>query len=345
MRTEMLPASKMPGLFARMLFGKEERIPKQQLGPFRTDLSLFQRQPASGLRVTWLGHSSLLVEIDGTTLLIDPVFSQRASMVQWAGPKRFFPAPLTMDELPHVDAVLLTHDHYDHLDADALRYFDKRKPLYVCSLGVETHLKRWGVGEGRIHPMNWMDRFTVPSESDTPLELTALPARHFSGRGLKRFGTLWSSFSLRTAKHHVYHGADSGWWEGFREIGETFGPFDLVMLEIGAFDQQWHEIHLGPDNALRAAQELQARVVMPIHWGLFNLAFHAWYQPPERFTEIAGAASMPVFLPEPGVPTEFRGEPANSLWWRRYMSAAAERSATHAVKEAGSTAAATVARG
>ncbi|WP_419804360.1 MBL fold metallo-hydrolase [Terriglobus sp.] len=342
--TEMVPARQMPSIFHKLLFGKEERIPRRQLGPFRTDLSDFQHPPASGLRVTLIGHSSLLVEIDGTTLLIDPVFGERASMVQWAGPKRFYPAPLSIDELPPIDAVLLTHDHYDHLDSAALQQLDKRKPLYVCSMGVETHLKRWGEGAGRVHPMNWMDSFTVPSGSATPLEIVALPARHFSGRSFKRFGTLWSSFVLRTSKHNVYHGADSGYWKGFQEIGEQFGPFDLATLEIGAFDPLWHEIHLGPDNALKAAQELRARVVMPIHWGLFNLAFHPWYQPPERFTEVAADAGLPVFLPEPGAPTEVTAEAANSLWWRRYLSVPADQPATHGVKEKGSTAAAALAR-
>lgn len=337
--TEMGMAGKMPEMLRKLFTGKEERVPRRQLGPFRTDLSVFRQPPASGLRVTLLGHSSLLLEMDGTTVLIDPVFSQRASLVQWAGPKRFYRAPLSIDELPPLDAVVLTHDHYDHLDSAALQQLEKRKPLFVCSVGVETHLKRWGVGAGGVHPMNWMDRFTVPSASETPLELTALPARHFSGRSLKRFGTLWSSFALRTAKHNVYHGADSGYWEGFREIGEQFGPFDLATLEIGAFDPLWHEIHLGPDNALRAAQDLRARVVMPIHWGLFNLAFHAWYEPPESFTEIAAAANMPVFLPEPGAPTEFSGAAANSLWWQRYRVPA-----THTVSGTGSTATAALAR-
>ena len=323
--TGVAPWRMMPTLLRKLLFGKEERMPRRQLGPFRTDVSLFQRPPASGLRVTLLGHSSLLVEIDGTTILIDPVFRERASMVQWAGPKRFYTAPLAIDDLPPLDAVLLTHDHYDHLDSAALRQLEKRKPLYVCSLGVETHLERWGVGAGRVYPMNWMDRFTVPSASSTPLEIVALPARHFSGRGFKRFGTLWSSFVLRTAKHNMYHGADSGYWEGFPEIGEQFGPFDLATLEIGAFDQLWHEIHLGPDNAVRAAQELRARSVMPIHWGLFNLAFHAWHQPPEHFTEVADAAGIKVFLPEPGAPTEFTAEAVNSLWWRRFMTPEPER--------------------
>lgn len=317
--TDMNMSGKIPAMLRKLFTNRAEAVPKRQLGPFHTDPAIFATPPASGLRVMLLGHSSLLVEIDGTTLLIDPVFSERASMVQWAGPKRFYPAPLRIEDLPPLDAVLLTHDHYDHLDSAAMRLLEKRTPLVVCSLGVETHLKRWGV-QTPVHPMNWMDRFTVPSRSSTPLEITALPARHFSGRSLKRFTTLWSSFVLRTEKHNVYHGADSGYWPGYREIGDTYGPFDLTTLEIGAFDPLWDNIHLGPDNAFRAAQDLQARAVMPIHWGLFNLAFHAWYQPPERFTELANAVGLPVFLPEPGAPTEFTGAPANSLWWRRYCT-------------------------
>ena len=304
----------------RLITGKEERIPKRPLGPFRTDRKVFATPPLSGLRITLLGHSSLLVEIDGTNLLIDPVFSERASFVQWFGPERFFAPPLAIADLPHLDAVLLTHDHYDHLDSDAVRQLNSLSPLFVCSEGVGDHLRRWGIDSTKIRELNWMDSFTIPSATDTPLTLTALPARHFSGRSFKRYTTLWSSFVLRTERHNVYHGADSGYYGGFREIGEQFGPFDLATLEIGAFDPLWAEIHLGPDNALRAAIDLRARVLMPIHWGLFNLAFHAWDQPPERITEIAGTAGLPLWLPEPGRPTEFTGEAHNTLWWRRYQS-------------------------
>ncbi len=309
---------KLPAMFRHLIFGREERVPRQQMGPFRTATEAFARPPASGLRVTWLGHSSLLVEMDGTTLLIDPVFSDRVSVSQRFGPKRFYPPPLTIAELPQLDAVLLTHDHYDHLDTGSVRQLAERTPLFVCSEGVETHLRRWGVTTA-VEPMNWIDSFIVPSASETPLMLTALPARHFSGRGPKRFRTLWSSFVLHTKAHHVYHGADSGYWPGFAEIGERFGPFDLATLEIGAFDPLWRDIHLGPDGALQAAQELRAKVLMPIHWGLFNLAFHDWFQPPERITEIADAAGMPLLMPVPGVPFEFSGEGENSLWWRPYL--------------------------
>ncbi len=310
-----------PEILRKLLTGKEERVPRRTLGPFRTDASLYAARPASGLRITWLGHSSVLVEIDGTTLLVDPVFSRRASFVQWFGPERFYPPPLPLENLPRLDAVLLSHDHYDHLDAAAIPRLAERTPTFICSEGVGSqHLKRWGVPAGKIQELNWMDSYTVPAQSATPLRLTALPARHFSGRGVKRYVTLWSSFLLQTEKHNVYHGADSGYYAGFREIGERFGPFDLATLEIGAFDPLWAEIHLGPDNAVRAAADLRAKVLMPIHWGLFNLAFHAWYQPPERVTEVAQAAGLALWMPEPGLPAEFTDAELNTLWWRPYRS-------------------------
>jgi L-ascorbate metabolism protein UlaG (beta-lactamase superfamily) len=321
--TEVGATKHFPQILRRLIAGKEERVPKKPLGPFRTDLSTFAQPPTSGLRVTWMGHSSLLMEIDGTTLLTDPLFSQRASMVQWFGPKRFFAPPLTIAELPKLDAVLLTHDHYDHLDKSAVLQLQERTPLFVCSMGVGGLLRKWGIASEKIRETQWTDSFTVPSASQSPLTLTALPARHFSGRGLKRYETLWSSFVLKTEHHNLYHGADSGYWEGYREIGDAYGPFDLAMLEIGAFDPLWDQIHLGPDNAMKAAHDLRAKVLMPIHWGLFNLAFHDWFQPPERITKLATEAGLPLWMPEPGAPTEFAGQAMNSLWWNRYRSAPA----------------------
>ncbi|HEY9139032.1 MAG TPA: MBL fold metallo-hydrolase [Terriglobus sp.] len=320
--TEVGATKHMGELFRRLLFGKEERVPRKPIGPFRTDLAAFAQPPASGLRITWLGHSILLMEIDGTAILIDPIFSERVSMVQWAGPKRFFAPPLSMAELPKLDAILLSHDHYDHLDKNAVLQLQERTPLFVCSMGVGELLQKWGIPATKIHEMQWMDSFTVPSASPTPLTITALPARHFSGRGFKRFQALWSSFVLKTDSHNVYHGADSGYWPGYHEIGETYGPFDLATLEIGAFDELWNHIHLGPDNAMKAAADLRTKVLMPIHWGLFSLAFHAWFHPPERITKLAAETNLPLWMPEPGAPTEFAGEARNSLWWRRYLSTA-----------------------
>lgn len=309
-------------LLRKLLTGKEERSPLRPLGPFHTNPGVFATAPASGLRITLLGHSSLIVEIDGTTLLVDPVFSKRASFVQWFGPGRFFAPPIRIEDLPPLDAVLISHDHYDHLDSDAMKSLKDRVPLFICSEGVGRHLRRWGVDAAKIRELNWTDSFTVPAKTETPLTVTALPARHFSGRSLKRYTTLWSSFVLRTERHNVYHGADSGYYGGFREIGDAYGPFDLATLEIGAFDPLWADIHMGPDNAMLAAADLRAKALMPIHWGLFNLAFHDWFQPPERITALAAAAGLPLFLPEPGEPAEFDGTARNTLWWQRFMSPA-----------------------
>jgi L-ascorbate metabolism protein UlaG (beta-lactamase superfamily) len=305
--------SSMPKILWKALTVRERRVPAKSLGPFRTDVSLYRQPPTQGTRITWMGHSTLLLETGGAIILIDPVWSERASLASWIGPKRFYPPTLSLADLPPLDAVLLSHDHYDHLDARTIPKLIEHTPLFLCSSGVGGHLRRWGVPSIQIHELNWMDSFDIKPG----LRLIALPARHFSGRGLKRFTTLWSSFVFRGQHQVIYYGADSGYYAGFAEIGEAFGPFDLTMLEIGAFDSLWPDIHLGPDNAAKAHGDLRGKILMPIHWGLFNLAFHAWNQPVERLIQLAEERQLRLFLPEPGKPTEFRGEAFSTGWWRR----------------------------
>jgi L-ascorbate metabolism protein UlaG (beta-lactamase superfamily) len=306
--------STMFKVLRRYLTGREERFPKQPLGPFRTDARLFETPPASGLRVTWMGHSCSLVEIDGTRVLIDPVWEQRAAPVEWAGPKRFFAPPLRLEDLPRIDVVLLSHDHYDHLGARTVRRLAKSSctatAQWISALGVGKFVNRLGVQQ--VRELDWTESLKVGS-----LTVTALPARHFSGRSLAgRFETLWASFVLAGEKHRVYYGADSGEWAGFEEIGQTYGPFDLSMLEIGAFDPMWADIHMGPDGAVRTFRALGAAgLLMPIHWGLFNLALHGWRQPIERLISVEG---LPIWSPEPGLPTEvLKGIELRSAWWQR----------------------------
>jgi L-ascorbate metabolism protein UlaG (beta-lactamase superfamily) len=265
-----------------------------------------------------MGHSSLLVEIDGVRLLVDPVWDERASPSQWAGPKRFYAAPLRLEDLPGVDVVLVSHDHYDHLGEATIRRLagleSMRGARWVTSLGVGEVLREFGVRGEQIAELDWTECVMVNG-----LEIAAVPSRHFSGRGLmNRFETLWSAFVLKGSKHKVYFGADSGWWEGFAEIGAAYGPFDLVMLEIGAFDVMWDGIHLGPDGAARAFEALGGTgLMMPIHWGLFDLALHAWRQPMERLLEAAGEKKIKLWAPEPGRPTEVvAGVEVRSDWWR-----------------------------
>jgi L-ascorbate metabolism protein UlaG (beta-lactamase superfamily) len=299
---------------------KAERVPRRKLGPFATDLAMYAEAPESGLRVTWMGHSSLLVEIDGLRVLIDPVWDERASPVRWAGPKRFFAAPVRLEDLPPVDVVLVSHDHYDHLGKATIQRLAKlasmRGAQWVTSLGVGRSLQAFGVDAARITELDWTQGVDV---ADGRLEITALPARHFSGRGMfNRFETLWSSFVLKGAKHSVYFGADSGWWEGFAEIGAAYGPFDLTMLEIGAYDALWSGIHMGPDGAAKAFAALGGTgLLMPIHWGLFDLALHPWRQPMGRLLEAAAERGIRLWAPEPGRPTEVvAGIEVRSDWWR-----------------------------
>ncbi len=305
--------STMLKVLRRYLTGREERIPTRPLGPFRTDAQIYDEPPMSGLRVTWMGHSSTLLEIDGVRVLVDPVWEQRAAPVEWFGPKRFFAPPLPLEKLPPIDVVLLSHDHYDHLGARTVRRLTQMEAIagaqWVTTLGVGEILKQWGVKEA--HELDWTESLRVGQ-----LEITALPARHFSGRSLaSRFKTLWTAFVLAGPKHRVFYGADSGEWDGFKEIGQGYGPFDLTMLEIGAFDPMWADIHMGPDGAVRSFRAMGATgLMMPIHWGLFSLALHAWRQPIERVFAVDG---LKIWSPEPGKPTELvKGIELRSEWWR-----------------------------
>jgi L-ascorbate metabolism protein UlaG (beta-lactamase superfamily) len=311
--TSVGASSTMLKVLWRYMTGREERTPKQTLGPFQTDARVYEKPPASGLRVTWMGHSSMLLEIDGVRVLIDPVWEQRAAPVEWFGPKRFFAPPLRLQDLPPIDVVLLSHDHYDHLGARTVQRLAQIEPTigaqWITALGVGTFLKKLGVKQ--VRELDWTESLSVGQ-----VEVTALPARHFSGRSLTgRFETLWTSFVLAGPKHRVYYGADSGEWEGFRDIGQAHGPFDLTMLEIGAFDPLWADIHMGPDGAMRMFHAMGGTgLMMPIHWGLFSLALHAWRQPIER---VFAAEGLKIWAPEPGLPTEVvKGIELRSDWWR-----------------------------
>jgi L-ascorbate metabolism protein UlaG (beta-lactamase superfamily) len=303
----------------RFLSSKEEKFPRRALGPFRTDVAVYGVSPESGLRVTWMGHSSMLLEIDGVRVLMDPVWDERASPSTWAGPKRFFAPPMGLEDLPPVDVVLVSHDHYDHLGEATIRQLagleSMRGARWVTSLGVGAILRGYGVKAERISELDWTDELVISG-----LTITAVPSRHFSGRSMfNRFETLWSAFVLKGPKHTVYFGADTGWWDGFAEIGAKCGPFDLTMLEIGAFDVLWDGIHLGPDGAARAFEALGGSgLMMPIHWGLFDLALHAWRQPIERLLEVAEEKGIRIWAPEPGQPTEVvAGVEVRSDWWKK----------------------------
>ena len=294
------------------LCGGERRVPQSPL-PAIDPRETWRRAPDTGLRATWLGHSTVLVEIDGFRFVTDPVWGPRASPTRFAGPKRFQPVPVPMSDLPKLDAVLVSHDHYDHLDFTTMRLLRRVNVPIITSLGVGAHLEAFGIAPDRIVELDWWQTHRVPG---TNLSFTAAPSQHFSGRGLKDGNkTLWSSWLVSATKHQVFFSGDTGLTPEFAEIRKRSGPLDLVMLEIGAFHPAWSNIHLGPENALAAHQLLGGGNLLPIHWGTFNLALHAWDAPAEELIAKAGANTR-LLMPRLGAPLEpardFKLEP----WWR-----------------------------
>jgi L-ascorbate metabolism protein UlaG (beta-lactamase superfamily) len=306
------PGARMPSL-SEFLRGGVRRVPKRPL-PLLDPRDAWRRPVDTGLRATWLGHSTVLIEIDGVRVLTDPVWSARASPSQLAGPKRFQAVPVALKALPPIDAVLVSHDHYDHLCHPTIRALAKTAVPFVTSLGVGAHLEAWGVPPERITELDWWQSHRLPG---TEVEVTAAPSQHFSGRGLKdRNATLWSSLVVRSARHRVFFSGDTGLTDQYAEIRARLGPFDLVMLEVGAFHPAWGDIHLGPDHALEALQLLGGGAFLPIHWGTFNLAMHAWDMPAETLFARAPREGVQLVMPRIGEPVEPVRVEQVVPWWR-----------------------------
>ncbi len=302
------------------VFGGEMRRPICALPLAGDTAARLARPPASGLRITWLGHSTTLVEIDGATVLTDPNWSERSSPSRWVGPRRFHPPPLALADLPRIDAVVISHEHFDHLDMATVRALAARGVPFHVALGVGAHLALWGVPAAQIREHDWGERTRLPSGID----LVSTPARHFNGRGVPgRIGALWTSWSIVGPRHRVYFSGDTGLTEGFREIARSEGPFDVALLEIGQFSEDWGDIHLGPRGAIDAMKMLGAKVLLPIHWSTFELAYHAWSEPAETLWVEAPARGVAVLTPLLGEPVEPQANPATSAWWRAYPPIAA----------------------
>ena len=295
------------------LCGGVRRVPRGPL-PSVDPRDAWAKPAGSGLRATWLGHSTVLLEIDGLRLLTDPVWGPRASPSRLAGPKRFQPVPVRLSELPPIDLVLVSHDHYDHLDYPTIRELARREVPFVTSLGVGAHLEAWGVAPRRITELDWWETYALPGAE---LTLTAAPSQHFSGRGLKdRNATLWSSLAIRTPRHAVFFSGDTGLTTEYVTIRERLGPFELVLLEVGAFHPAWGDIHLGPANALEALALLGGGAFLPVHWGTFSLALHAWDEPVETLLELAPKRGARLLLPRLGEAVEPARFEEPTPWWR-----------------------------
>jgi L-ascorbate metabolism protein UlaG (beta-lactamase superfamily) len=274
---------------------------------------LGQAPPGQELSVTWFGHSTLLVQLAGKNILIDPIFSARPSPFQFIGPRNF---PGTgvygARDLPVIDYLLISHDHFDHLDHQTIRALAPRVGLFCVPLGVGGHLEKWGIPRQKIRELDWWEEIRLAPD----LLLAATPARHFSGRGLRRNQTLWASYVLKTGSQSVYLGGDSGYGPHFKAIGDKYGPFDMTLLECGQYNGYWPYIHMMPEQTAQAHLDLKGRVLVPIHWGKFKLAFHPWTEPVERLRVKTRELGIKTLMPLLGERVQPDTPPAATYWWQ-----------------------------
>lgn len=310
---DALPSQSVFKIYARMLMESKigtvpvDPIPMQPLSPQQLEALDNQKN-----HVVRLGHSSHLLKLQGRYWLIDPVFSERASPFQWLGPRRFHPTPIALDALPALAGVILSHDHYDHLDAATTEYLNGKVQRYFVPLGVGGRLQGMGVPADRITELDWWQ--SVPLGSVT---VTATPAQHFSGRTLTdRDQTLWASWVIQSGPDRIFYSGDSGYFPGFRQIGQRFGGFDLALMENGAYDTYWPAVHMTPEQTFQAFKDLNAKVLYGVHNSTFDLAFHTWQDPLERLAALAAQGQVELATPLIGEVLTV-GEPRhNRLWWQ-----------------------------
>jgi L-ascorbate metabolism protein UlaG (beta-lactamase superfamily) len=302
----------------RQMSGDEIRVPPKPLPVMAVDKTGLAATPAaSGLRAFWIGHSSTYVEIDGLRILMDPVFAERVSPLP-IGPGRFHAPPIALADLPRIDAVLISHDHYDHLDMDAVRHLAQRGSKFFVPLGIGAHLEHWGVPLAQIEELEWWQERSVGG-----VRIVCTPTRHYSGRGLgNRSTTLWSSWSVVGPQHRYFYSGDTGYGKLFADIGTRLGPFDMSFVKIGAYGpgQAWTDIHMTPEQAVQVHRDVRARRMFPVHWSTFNLAYHDWDEPIRRAAAEAARAGVELLTPRLGEVVDADRPFASTKWWEAVAS-------------------------
>ena len=302
------------GTMWEYLFGGDQRTPSDSLPRQKVDLTKFLDSGNNQLNSTWIGHSSLIINIDGYKILTDPVFEEKVSFF---GPSRFNgEIPLDVAQLPEIDVVLISHNHYDHLNKYTIELIHKRVKQFIVPLAVGAELEGWGVPREKIVELDWWDEVIINNE----VIVAATPTQHFSGRGLTdRDETLWASFVVKAPNHKIYFSGDSGYFEGFKLIGEKYGPFDITFMECGAYNEKWHHIHMYPEETVQAHIDLNGKILHPIHWGTFNLSLHPWYEPMKRLSEAAEKAGVITATPIVGGTITYENNISSEKWWENIL--------------------------
>ena len=310
---ELIGFFKSMGLLSRMLFEEDKDNNPTKPIPLENQKVTELKQISIGqIEITRLGHSSILLRNATSNWLIDPVFSERASPVTFAGPKRFHKVPLDYQNLKKIEGIIISHDHYDHLDEKTIKELHKKVSYFAVPQGIGAILKEWGVDSSKIHEFVWWDEMKLGS-----LTITSAPAQHFSGRSLfGRMETLWCGWSIQSEENKIFYTGDGGYQKEFKLIGEVLGPFDLALIETGAYDKDWPEVHMTPQQSIQAFIDLKAKILMPVHNGTFDLAFHPWYDPFEKIYSMAEKENIPIALPIMGKPFTLDNIPTPISWWK-----------------------------
>lgn len=304
----MRPGGSYWGMISDYINKPADNIPQMPIPSVKTDLKALT---GSKPTIVWFGHSSYLIKSKETTILVDPVFSGSASPVSFFG--KSFPGSdaYRVDDMPAIDLLILSHDHYDHLDYKTITQLIPKVKKFYTALGVGAHLERWGVPADRIVEFDWWEHQQIAPD----LDLRAVPARHFSGRSFARGKTLWSAFVLNVHGYKLFLGGDSGYGAHFQEIGNTYGPFDLAILECGQYGKDWPNIHMFPEEVATAAQDLRAKTILPVHWAKFSLALHPWNEPIQRLLKKADEQGLDVTTPHIGEPIVLTESYPRAVWW------------------------------
>jgi len=295
-------------------FTKGNKVPDWSIPVIKITSETIKNTPDTITKITWFGHSALLVEIDGKKIFLDPMLGNVPAPHPWLGSNRFNDTlPLAIENIPNLDAVIISHDHYDHLDYGSIKKLNDRVNHFYVPLGVGAHLISWGVSENKITEMDWWESTLLEG-----ITLTATPSRHFSGRGVTdRFRTQWSSWVIQGKKDAIYFSGDSGYDTHFKEIGDKFGPFDIAIMECGQYDEQWPLIHMMPEETVKATIDVKGKLLLPIHWGSFKLGLHSWTDPAERVSKQATLQNVSLTTPIIGEVIILGEGAPNSNWWER----------------------------